>query len=57
MAETPGTWHDSDPRSKVAWHVAVHAWVRATEAILEDFKARKAGAAAPSDGPAPSSAY
>jgi len=29
----------------------------ATEAILEDFKARKAGAAAPSDAPAPSSAY
>ena len=29
----------------------------ATETILEDFKARKAGAAAPSDAPAPSSAY
>ena len=29
----------------------------ATETILEDFKARKAGAAAPSEAPAPSSAY
>jgi len=29
----------------------------ATETILEDFKARKAGAAAPTDTPAPSSAY
>lgn len=35
MAQTPGTWHDSDPTRKVAWPVAVDAWVRATEEILE----------------------
>jgi deoxyribose-phosphate aldolase len=29
----------------------------ATETILEDFKARKAGAATPTEAPAPSSAY
>lgn len=34
MAETPGTWHDSEPTRKVAWDVAVTAWVRATEPIL-----------------------
>src|SRR4051794_15898509 len=34
MAEAPGTWHDSDPTRKAAWHVAVAAWVEATEAIL-----------------------
>src|SRR3954470_4528883 len=35
MAETPGTWHDAAPTRKAAWHVAVAAWVQATEAILE----------------------
>lgn len=35
MAETAGTWYDSDPTRKVAWHVAVAAWVEAAEAILE----------------------
>lgn len=35
MVESPGTWHDSDPTRKVDWHVAVTAWVQATEGILE----------------------
>src|SRR3954447_4747849 len=35
MAETPGTWHDSAPTTKVDWPVAVDAWVQASEAILE----------------------
>jgi hypothetical protein len=43
MAESPGTWHDSDPRRKVAWHVAVDAWVEATEAILEEVAATYGG--------------
>ncbi|HLM04340.1 MAG TPA: hypothetical protein VK402_04010 [Blastococcus sp.] len=43
MAETPGTWHDSDPTTKVAWPVAVAAWVQATEAILERVAATYGG--------------
>ena len=43
MAETPGTWHDSDPTTKVAWPVAVAAWVQATEAILETVAATYGG--------------
>jgi hypothetical protein len=39
VAETPGTWHDSDPTRKVDWPVAVDAWVVATEAILEEVAA------------------
>src|SRR5215207_8970540 len=35
MAETPGTWHDSDPTRRVACHVALDGWLQATEAILE----------------------
>src|SRR5829696_2283461 len=43
MAETPGTWHDSDPTRPVAWHVAVAAWLEATEAILEGVAAAYGG--------------
>src|SRR3712207_1776822 len=43
MAETPGTWHDSDPTTKAAWPVAVAAWVQATEAILEKVAATYSG--------------
>ena len=43
MAETPGTWHDSDPTAKAAWSVAVAAWVQATEAILEGVAATYGG--------------
>jgi len=43
MAETPGTWHDSDPTTKVAWPVAVAAWEQATEAILERVAATYGG--------------
>src|SRR4051794_12869043 len=43
MAETPGTWHDAAPTRKAAWHVAVDAWVRATEAILEGVAATYGG--------------
>src|SRR4051794_5501414 len=35
MVTTPGTWHDSDPATKVPWKEAVTAWVAATEPILE----------------------
>src|SRR4051794_9045691 len=35
MAKNPGTWHDSDPKTKVDWDVAVKAWVQATQPILE----------------------
>jgi hypothetical protein len=43
MAETAGTWHDSDPPTKAAWPVAVAAWVQATEAILEGVAATCGG--------------
>ena len=42
-AETPGTWHDSDPTTKVAWPVAVAAWVQATEATFERVAATYGG--------------
>jgi hypothetical protein len=43
MAETPGTWHDSDPTRKAAWPVAIAAWAQATEAILERVAATYGG--------------
>jgi hypothetical protein len=43
MAETPGTWHHSDPTTKVAWRVAIAARVQATEAILERVAANYGG--------------
>src|SRR4051794_40530179 len=43
MAETPGTWHDSDPTTKAPWPVAVAAWVDAAEAILERVAATYGG--------------
>lgn len=36
MGMKPGTWHVSDPLTKVQWKKAVEAWVAATEPILED---------------------
>ncbi len=42
-AETPGTWHDSDPATKAAWPVAVAAWVQATPTILERVAATYGG--------------
>ncbi|MGY1754838.1 hypothetical protein [Blastococcus sp. SYSU D01042] len=35
MTVAPGTWHDSEPMKKVAWHVAVAAWVEAAQPVLE----------------------
>ena len=43
MADAPGTWHDSAPTRKAAWHVAVAAWVQATEALLEGVAATYGG--------------
>jgi len=43
MAEAPGTWHDSDPTKKVDWQVAVAAWARAAEGILEGVAATYGG--------------
>lgn len=43
LAETPGTWHDSDPTRKVEWPVAVAAWVHATEPVLEEVAATYGG--------------
>lgn len=43
MAETPGTWHDSAPTRKAAFHVAVAAWVDATAPILEGVAATYGG--------------
>ncbi len=43
MAEAPGTWHDADPTRKADWHVAVAAWVQASEAILEEVAATYGG--------------
>ena len=41
--KTAGTWHDSAPTTKVAWQVAVAAWVQATGAILEEVAATYGG--------------
>lgn len=35
----PGTWHDSAPTDKVDWPVAITAWTRAAEEVLEDVAA------------------
>jgi hypothetical protein len=35
MGMLPGTWHVSNPSTKVQWKEAVSAWVAATEPILE----------------------
>lgn len=43
LKSTPGTWHGSDPGTKVAWPVAVGAWVEATEPILEEAAATFGG--------------
>lgn len=43
MAETPGTWHESDPTQKVDWQVAVAAWARAAGGILEGVAATYGG--------------
>lgn len=42
-ADGPGTWHAKDPTTQVAWPVAVAAWVRATEIILERVAASYGG--------------
>jgi hypothetical protein len=36
MGMLPGTWHVSNPSTKVQWKEAVSAWVAATEPILEE---------------------
>jgi hypothetical protein len=43
MAEAPGTWHDPDPTTKVDWAVAIDAWVKAAEPILESVAASYGG--------------
>jgi hypothetical protein len=43
MADTPGTWHDSHPTTKVDWAIAVAAWVEATTPILEGVAATYGG--------------
>ena len=40
---TPGTWHDSDPTKRAEWHLAVDAWVQATEKILVEVAATYGG--------------
>lgn len=39
MVKSPGTWHVSAPTRQVEWPVAVAAWTRATEKILEQVAA------------------